>query len=235
MNMFSYCHEQLQYGDIMKPIFLILLSATFLSQVTLAQEPAYCDPKTFLSKEVDPHEKIWRDRAFRLGDVLLIGGALGYSRSKKVVEFVEDYSNADSSDKYCTWYLNQRNDHAADKFNYFPLPHPKNLTVETGPQEFGSILKDQFSKSKTSFLSCIEKHKFLLMGCDGQMHRGPSVFGMMLSFSGCSAANSAKIVNGLWGLNGVKPEVRLAIIEEGRKFGDQDPQARRRMQKAFGY
>lgn len=36
-------------------------------------------------------------------------------------------------------------------------------------------------------------------------------------------------------MNGVKPEVRQAIIEEGYKLGNADPEARLRMQKVLGY
>jgi hypothetical protein len=105
----------------------------------------------------------------------------------------------------------------------------------SGPAEYRAVLQDQFAKAPISFLSCLENNKILIMGCNAQMHRGPTVFGMLLSFSGCSAEHSAEIVNSLWGLNGVKAEVRLAIIDEGRKLGDEDPNARLRLQRAFGY
>lgn len=219
----------------MKLFALTLLSIVTISHSAFAAEPAYCNPKNFMAKEVDPHESIWRDHAFQMGKVLILGGAIGYSNSRKVAEFVENYSDASEADKYCTWYFNEGNDNAAAKFNHFYVTNPKKVTVTSGPKEYRQVLKDQFAKSKTSFLSCIEKHKILVMGCNGQMHRGPTVFGMMLSFSGCSSKNSLAIVNDLWGKNGVKPEVRQAIIEEGYKMGSEDPQARLRMQKAFGY
>lgn len=219
----------------MKALLIILLSVLTLAQAASAGEPAYCQPENFFQKEFDPHESIWRDHAFKFGDVVLVGGAIGYSNSKKVAEFAEENSTASEAEKYCTWYYNEGNDNAAGLFNHFYVSNPKKVTTVTGPKEYRAVLKDQFAKSKNSFLSCIEKHKILVMGCNGQMHRGPTVFGMMLGFSGCSSKNALTIVNKLWGKNGVKPEVRQAIIEEGVKLGNEDPQARLRMQKALGY
>ncbi|MBC7753232.1 MAG: hypothetical protein H7Z71_03270 [Moraxellaceae bacterium] len=217
----------------MKLFALTLLSIVAISHSVQALEPAYCEPQNFMSKEVDPNNSILRDRAFKLGQVMIVGGAIGYSRTEKVIEFVENYSDATAEDKYCTWYYNDGNDDASAVFNHYYVTNPKKLTVTSGPIEYRQVLKDQFAKSKTSFLSCLEKHKILVMGCNGQMHRGPTVFGMMLSYSGCSSKNSLAIVNHLWGKNGVKSEVRQAIIEEGYKLGNEDPQARLRMQKAF--
>lgn len=219
----------------MKAFLIILLSVVTLTQTASASEPAYCDPENFFKKEFDPHENIWRDHAFKFGDVILLGGAIGYSNSGKVREFAEENSTASEAEKYCTWYYNEGNDNAAGLFNHHYVSNPKKVTVVTGPKEYREVLKDQFAKSKTSFLSCLENHKILVMGCNGQMHRGPTVFGMLLGFSGCSSKNALTIVNKLWGKNGVKPEVRQAIIEEGYKLGSEDPQARLRMQKALGY
>ncbi|MBC7458344.1 MAG: hypothetical protein H7235_08710, partial [Bdellovibrionaceae bacterium] len=195
----------------MKLFALTLLSIVTISQAALAAEPTYCNPKNFIAKEVDPHESILRDHAFQMGQVLIVGGAIGYSNSGKVIEFVENYSDASPVEKYCTWYFNEGNDNASAKFNHFYVTNPRKVTVTSGPKEYRQVLKDQFAQAKTSFLSCIEKHKILVMGCNGQMHRGPTVFGMMLSFSGCSSKNSLSIVNELWGQNGVQPEVRQAI------------------------
>lgn len=219
----------------MKALLIILLSAVTITQTASASEPAYCEPENFFKKEFDPREKIWRDHAFKFGDVILLGGAIGYSNARKVREFAEENSTASAAEKYCTWYYNDANDNAAGWFNHHYVSNPKHSTVVTGPKEYRAVLKDQFAKNKISFLSCLENHKFLMMGCDGQMHRGPSVFGMLLGFSGCSPKKALTIVNKLWGKNGVKPEVRQAIIAEGYKLGNEDPEARLRMQKALGY
>ena len=217
----------------MKLFVLTLLSIVAVSHSVQAFEPAYCNPQNFLNKEIDPDDSILRDHAFKLGQVMVVGGAIGYTSAKKVIDFVENYSDATAADKYCTWYYNEGNEDASALFNHHYVTNPKKVTVTSGPKEYRQVLKNQFAQSKNSFLSCVEKHKILVMGCNGQMHRGPTVFGMMLSFSGCSSKNSLAIVNHLWGKNGVKNEVRQAIIEEGYKLGNEDPQARLRMQKAF--
>lgn len=215
----------------MRPFLLILLSLLSIAQNSTAAEPTYCDPETFFKKEIQTQSGIWRDHVFKFGDVILLGGSIGYSNPYKVTEFAEKNSTASSIDKYCTWYYNEGNDFASTLFNHFYVSNPQNVTVVTGPQEYREVLKDQFAQANTSFLSCLEDHKYLAMGCNGQMHRGPTVFGMLLSFSGCSSKNSLTIVNKLWGKNGVKPEVRQAIIEEGYKLGNEDLEARLRMQK----
>ena len=219
----------------MKTFLLILLSLVSIAQNSVANEPAYCDPETFFEKEIETQAGIWRHHTFRFGDVILLGGAIGYSNPFKITSFAEENSTATSAEKYCTWYYNDGNDFASTLFNHHYVSNPQKVTEVTGPKEYREVLKDQFAKANLSFLSCLESHKYLAMGCDGQMHRGPTVFGMLLSFSGCSSKNSLAIVNKLWGKNGVKPEVRQAIIEEGYKLGNDDPEARLRMQKALGY
>lgn len=220
----------------MKTFLLILLSLLSITQNTFAaDEPAYCEPEVFFKKEIATQSGIWRSHTFQFGDVILLGGAIGYSLPFKVTAFAEENSTASSAEKYCTWYYNEGNDFASTLFSHAYVSNPQNVTVVTGPQEYREVLKDQFAKVNTNFLSCLENHKYLAMGCNGQMHRGPTVFGMLLSFSGCSSKNSLAIVNKLWGANGVKPEVRQAIIEEGYKLGNEDPEARQRMQKALGY
>lgn len=219
----------------MKTLLLLILPLVLAVQTAFADEPAYCNPENFFKNEISVQNGIWREHTFRMGDVILLGGAIGMSLPNKVTGYAEENSTASIGEKFCTWYYNDGNDIASTLFNHFYVTNPKEVTVVTGPQEYRETLKDQFAKSNISFLSCIEQHKYLAMGCNGQMHRGPTVFGMLLSFSGCSSKNSLAIVNKLWGQNGVKPEVRQAIIEEGYKLGNEDAEARLRMQKALGY
>lgn len=219
----------------MKSFLVLTLSLLFISQSTFANEPEYCNPETFYTKEIETRSGIWRARTFRFGDVLVTGGAIGYSLPFKVTEFAEENSTATSAEKYCTWYYNEGNDFASTLFSHHYVTNPQKLTAENGAKEYREVLKDQFAKANLSFLSCLENQRYLAMGCNGQMHRGPSVFGMLLAFSGCSSNNALTIVNKLWGKNGVKPEVRQAIIEAGYQLGNEDPEARLRMQKALGY
>ena len=87
--------------------------------------------------------------------------------------------------------------------------------------------------SGNGFLSCLEESKYLAIGCHGMLHRGPSAFAMILAFSGCSPAHSLEIVNHLWGLNGVKYEVRNAIAEAGYELGEIFGTEPLKFQKAF--
>lgn len=217
--------------------FFILTLALVSANTSFAAEPSYCDPKTFYSKEVKLNltKPLERAHLFKFGDVSLMGVAVGNSKIQRLLDFATQNTTAADSENYCTWYLNKGDSAAEENFNHFYLQNPKSLKVTTGPALYREILKDQFAKDRPNFLTCLQDHKYLAMGCNGQRHRGPTVFGMLLAFSGCSPTNAATIVNTVWGLNGVKPEVRLAIINEGKKLGDEDPEARLRIQKIFGY
>lgn len=214
----------------------IMSSAAF---ATASEEPAYCNPQTFFSNEVKIDEtinkKLKRARMFKLGDVQLVGLAVGNSKNQQVIDLATTQSTVEQNENFCTWFLNKGDSAAEASFNHYYMKDPKSLNTETGPVLYREILKNQFANGSPSFLSCLQNHKYLALGCKGQRHRGPTVVGMLLSYSGCSPQNAYTIVNTLWGLNGVKEATRLAIIAEGKKMGDEDPEARRRMQQAFGH
>ncbi|MBC7466831.1 MAG: hypothetical protein H7256_12640 [Bdellovibrio sp.] len=212
----------------------ILLFTVMTSSYSFAAEPSYCNPKVFFSKEVKMSSRIKRAHVYKLGDTLLMGAAVGESDTNDLIQFESTHSNAAASNKYCTWYLNEGNSEAEQSFTHIYLNNPKGLTTVSGPAEYGSKLKETFANGPVNFLKCATDHNYIAMGCNGQKHRGPTAFGMLLAFSGCSVENAANIVNTTWGLNGVQAEVRAAIIAEGQRLGDADPEARRRLQQAFG-
>ena len=212
----------------------ILLLSIVIGSYTFAAEPSYCDPKVFFSKEVKLTSNIERAHVYKLGETLLMGAAVGSSKAEDLIQFESEHSDATTSEKYCTWYFNEGNGDAEKSFTHIYLNNPKGLTTVTGPAEFSSKLKEVFANDSVNFLKCATEHNYIAMGCNGQKHRGPTVFGMLLAFSGCSPENAATIVNTTWGLNGVQAEVRTAIIKEGQRLGDADPEARLRLQKAFG-
>lgn len=214
---------------------LLGLGLFTITSIATAAEPAYCNPKTFYSKEIKHgNTKLKRARMFQLGETKVMGVAVGDSKAEDLVDFAYKNSDAKTSDKFCTWYYNDGNEKAEAWFNWNYVSNPMWMSPSTGAKKFSSALKNEFSKDETSFLSCAQNHKYIAMGCNGQKHRGPSVFGMMLAYSGCSVNNAATIVNTIWGLNGVGKDTRLAIINEGKKFGDADPEGRRRLQQSFG-
>lgn len=219
----------------MKPSSFILGLALVFANIAYASEPSYCNPSVFYTKEIKHgNSKLKRGHLFKLGDTKIMGVAVGDSKATDLANFAMAQSTAEASDKFCTWYLNKGDKEAEAWFTHRYVSNPMLLTTTTGPKQYNQVLKNEFANSIPSFLSCAQNHKYVAMGCNGQKHRGPTVFGMMLAFSGCSPQNAATIVNTIWGLNGVKADVRLSIITEGKKLGDADPEARARMQQAFG-
>ncbi|AZZ36367.1 hypothetical protein CIK05_06030 [Bdellovibrio sp. qaytius] len=224
----------------MKSSLALFIGATLFSFTNAAlaggtTEPDYCNPKVFYSKEIKTNNsKLERAHMYQLGQTKVMGVGVGDSKAQDLVNMASQQSTATASDKYCTWYFNEGNSQAESLFTHKYVPNPSGLSPATAAKKYNEALKDEFANSVPSFLSCAQNHKYIAMGCNGQKHRGPGVFGMMLAFSGCSPQNAATIVNTVWGLNGVDAATRLAIIAEGQKLGDADPEARARLQQAFG-
>jgi hypothetical protein len=190
-------------------------------------EPAYCDPATFsrlevpLAKEERKHVK--RLHVFRLGRVTVAGLAVGHSAPAAVRALAGRFSRAGTGERYCTWYLNDGNPEASRTFNFHYVPNPILLDETRGPAVYLQALDSSFAADAESFLSCAEQHGFLALGCDGMRHRGPTVFGMLLAFSGCAPEHALRIANDFWDLNGVRPAVRLAIIRAAYDRGRAHP------------
>ena len=89
------------------------------------------------------------------------------------------------------------------------------------------------TKKGPSFLSCAENRHYLALGCNSMAHRGPTVFGMLLAFSGCTPEHSLEIVNHIWGQNGVSDETRLTLIQEGATHGKTRPESREHFRELF--
>ncbi len=196
-----------------------------------ADEPAFCDPEKFLSLEETPVVAgIDRLRVFRIGRLRLAGMAVGASEASDVIGLAETYS-VTADDHYCTWYVNKGNKEAEAEFNFHYVSNPLYSTPGRAAKEFMGTLGSSFKGGPgiPSFWSCAVNSGYIAMGCNAQMHRGPSVFGMILAFSGCSSEHALSIVNRIWGLNGVLPEVRLAIIQAARDFGDSRPDLRAKL------
>ncbi|HLE00069.1 MAG TPA: hypothetical protein VJB59_07410 [Bdellovibrionota bacterium] len=196
-----------------------------------AEEPAFCDPDRFMSFEETPVVRgIDRLRVFRIGRLTLAGMAIGASEASDVIGLAETYS-VTADDHYCTWYVNKGNKEAEAEFNFRYVSNPLYSSPSRAAKEFMGTLDSSFKGGPgvPSFWSCAINQGYIAMGCNGQMHRGPSVFGMILAFSGCSSEHALTIANRIWGLNGVLPEVRLAIIQAARDFGDSRPDLRAKL------
>ena len=107
------------------------------------------------------------------------------------------------------------------------------MTEKEAVAEFMNILEKTFDSSSTSFLSCASEQHYIALGCNGMRHRGPTVFGMLLAFSGCSPKNALEISNQIWGLNGVKRKVRLAVIEKAYELGASHRSSREKLAQLF--
>ena len=222
-------------------MFLALLVGVLPSVSSAQATPAYCDKQTFLSREIPlPDRLTFRGHAFRLGRATIIGLGLGFSQTDEVSELARAFSPAaSSSNGFLTWYLSDEYVSSMERFNDFPLPSPRKgdfdpadrpELVNTFDRTFASMLDPS---SNHSILVGLESHSYFALGCDSQKHRGPTVFGMVLAASGCTAEQSAAIVNAIWQLNGVPKDLRLEIIARAAKIGEEHPEWRERLRQAL--
>jgi hypothetical protein len=214
--------------------WFILLSFLVLPLTVLAQnslEPLYCDPATFAKLEITAPFSleqggpggIWRLHLFKVGKVILAGMAIGDSPASSVEKLAQYYSPEIAQNGYCTWYVGNKNAHAAQSFNFYPIPGFFELDIHTAAPTFMKALGDSFFDAPNNFLSCAQNHGYLAMGCEEMKHRGPTVFGMVLAASGCTPVHAATIANQVWGLNGVDPAIRLSVIQAAYDYAQNNP------------
>lgn len=218
----------------MKLLLLLLLtsSPTHAEVLQTSAEPTFCMPDVFLRQEAaqDDAGGIKRLHVYRLGDVVLAGMAIGESEASSVARFATAWG-VTQEDRFCTWYVNRGNVEAERSFWQIYLPNPASLSAEEAAERYGELFGPTFAGGTGGIWWCLEEKGFLAVGCNGQLHRGPTVFGMVLAALGCSAEHAAEIVNRIWGLNGVPPDVRLAAIRRGCDLGARRPELRSQMQK----
>jgi hypothetical protein len=194
-------------------------------------EPAFCDPKTFLSHEVPSStEGLVRNHTYQIGELTLVGLAVGKSEVSATQALADDYSRYNDSEKSCTWYYNTGNDLAAEAFTQIPLSNPIWKSASSLVKEYSAALENTFDQDENNFVACATRHRYLAMGCDGMRHRGPSVFAMFLSFAGCSPKSSVEIVEKVWGHNFVNTSKRIAMAEKAYEMGSQRPASRQALQ-----
>jgi hypothetical protein len=231
-------------------IFLILnINAMSFAQTEEEYpEPSYCDPDHFSKFEITPassngsnnSSKILRLRVFRLGEVVIAGMGIGKSPTNLMKNLVLNYSPKADQVNYCTWFFGSANNSAEKAFNYRPIPGTVFLTLDFDnvPKNFLKILYSSFIPSPSippyqNFISCVENENFIGLGCNNQQHRGPTVFGMILAFSGCSPRHATEIANNIWGLNGVPYFMRLSVSQAGYDLGKAHPKEREALAKKF--
>ncbi len=235
---FSKVLSKKMFSKMLWISMISFLSFSTVSGVSLpravADEPAYCEPSSFLTKEVlhsDPG--LLRLRTFQVGSVRLSGLSIGMSMTSSLISYAEGIKPNTALKKYCSWYVNDRNHLARESFVWRDLRKP-DADVAATVANFEAQLKTSFTEgSEEDLISCLAEEKFLAMGCDGQMHRGPSVFAMVLAYSGCTPEHSVAIVNQLWGENGVPPATRMALAEMAAKWAREAPLSSEKVRKAM--
>lgn len=197
-----------------------------------AAEPAFCAPDTFLAHEIAPAgtEEIERLRVFRLGAVVLAGMAIGHSDADAVARLAAG-SGATAAERYCTWYVNQGNRQAGRLFRQAYVPNPRYLTPDEAAEIYGDLFGPALAEGPGRLWWCLEEKGYFAVGCNGQKHRGPTAFGMVLAALGCSPEHAAEIVNRIWGLNDIPEESRLAAIRRAHEIGARRAELRARLQR----
>jgi hypothetical protein len=223
-------------------------SATQIDSVVSESEPSYCDPERFDETEISLNSEgkgkspaLVRAHAFKLGKVTLVGLGVGDSTVKEVIELSQRLAPGKKVPNYCTWYLNHPKSEkdlnkklASTTFMHRDIvKNPKFLTPEEATTDFANVLSSSFDQGIVNFVSCATEQNYLALGCNEMMHRGPTVFGMILAFSGCSPNHALEIVNQTWGLNQVKRKVRLAVIQKAYQMGQERKESRKRLSQAF--
>jgi hypothetical protein len=215
----------------MRPILFLIFLSFFISTQGHT-EPSYCSVAAFKSHEVSYSDSsLKRLHVYELGKVHLAGLGIGTSSYKAIEKMVKAYSDNGKAQKYCTFYFNQGNIFAAHVFDHHPLPNPGSQSVEKTEKIYGDEFSEIMSEPN-NFVSCA-KSGSVVLGCNSQKHRGPTMFGMLLAFSGCEPQHAADIVNEVWGLNGVPAENRLAAIEQASALAAINPDLSSELQSLF--
>jgi hypothetical protein len=198
-------------------------------------EPAYCLPTAFVAKEIQvPSSGLNRAQGFRLGNVTVVGLGVGDSKVSSVQQLALHYvPTMGSSRKSCTFYYNDGNDGAATAFNWYNLPKPIGTDYAGMLDTYSNVLANVFDTAENNFVSCASEQRYLAMGCDGMRHRGPTVFASMLAYSGCSPEHATTIVNGVWGENGIEPQMRITIATWAHALGASHPAQSANLRQLF--
>jgi hypothetical protein len=196
-----------------------------------SSEPSYCSVDKFVKMErANNITGLDRAHVYQVGSLTLAGLAIGFSDPVQVAKLAQQYSTYKPEEKSCTWYYNKGNGKAEAAFNWRYVSNPMMQDTKVAT-EYDNVLKNIFHVDGPNMVQCAVDHKFISMGCDGMRHRGPSVFAMLLAYSGCTAKSATAIANQIWGTNMVSVATREAIAQKGYEIGNRDPQGRATLQK----
>jgi hypothetical protein len=209
-----------------------------LGSLAQAAEPSYCHIDNLEGRSVEYQRRAGapnRFYAFQLGSVKVAGMAVGESDSDDVAAVAMALGRGlGSRQNYCTWYVNDGNPEARRRFNWHYLPKPSGSNYDATGDRWMDIVGDEFDHAALNFVDCAVDYGYLAMGCDGMKHRGPTLFAMMLAYSGCTPEHAAEVANRLWGNNGIKTEMRVALARRARALAEAHPDQAARLRAAFG-
>jgi hypothetical protein len=119
-------------------------------------------------------------------------------------------------------------------FSSYSLKKPsKKFNGENGRErreEFFNTILPAFKGQGATFLKCA-RQGFIALGCGGMVHRGPTVVGMLLAYSGCRPESALKATRAYWG-DDVNDETRLTLYKMA--YDSSTPAERVEMQSLFG-
>lgn len=208
--------------------------------------PRYCQPEIIWAastsgSEFEREVGIERMMRFAIGEYQIVGLAVGNSDAFSVAKKAGSFHDG----KYCTWYFNQGNAEASALFHWVYLPKPssngwlsseaRQLGWDEIRRQYGAALQAELP----AMVNCLYDHKYLAMGCNGMRERGPTVFGMLLSFAGCTPDEVSDIVNPVWGRGWpvaiVSEQDRLDVLEVSFLMGELGffPQEREKLIHTF--
>lgn len=173
--------------------------------------PAYCSAENFWKNsesglDFDRESGVKRMIRFRLGSRHLVGLAVGQSDAFATAGVALKATGSVMDGNYCTWYFNEGNESASTLFNWAYFPKPSSnvwLSPEArklGWAEIQDLYTLGFYEAIPRMVQCLARHRYLAMGCNGMRERGPTLFGMVLAFAGCTPQEVSAIVNPIWGL-----------------------------------
>jgi hypothetical protein len=190
-------------------------------------EPEYCSVDHFEKNELAfpvPGKNLKRIHTFKLGKVTLSGLGVGETSTSKVKSLSRIHSRgATKAQKYCTWYFNTLNLPSMLEFRWIHLPRPRGSPSIELEEKYMSRVQDEFFENDLNFLDCAKDHGFIALGCNSMKHRGPTVFAMLLAFSGCRAETATEIANHFWGLNGIEKDTRQSLAQAAYDYGLKNP------------
>lgn len=196
-----------------------------LPSLSLATEPNHCTIAYLHQHELSsPSKALERLHLYNFSNHHLAGLAVGDSDTSATKSLALSLDTLDK--KYCTFYFNDGNQLAAELFHYQPIK--TNPIFSSSPKEF----EQKVLPLLPQMIGCLDEG-YLALGCDGMKHRGPSVFSMLLSVSGCSPERSADLVEYLWSKNFVSHETRVGIARVGFEYGNTHPAIRQTLQRIF--